>query len=459
MMDCKKPFSVLRDRFSGSSLSTKAVGVAAAIAVVSALLFFSLSPASHTLFHTYFGNYEDELGQTAESAVADTTGENREASNTLTEETVRKGQSLYSVLSSLGLAPLEIHTVTEKLKGSFSARNFRPGKSYLVEKDPEGAFVGFTYKQTPSSIIHVQKDPESGGFGIWEETLEYSTRTGSLSGTIGSTLSAELQQNNRYALITQLQKLFAGTIDFRRDIQPGTAYTILFEEKWLDEEFAGIGNILAAEITLGQRPYGAYRFTDSKGNTSYYDAKGNSLNKRFCFIKPCNYSRVSSGYGYRVHPILRKRHFHGGVDLVARTGTPIRAVADGKIVFRGRKGAAGNMITITHANGYKSKYLHLSRFSSASGYGRRVKQGDVIGYVGSTGRSTGPHLDFRMYRYGKPKNPLAVLRASLPTRGVPKTEMQSFLAQIAVFRSQLERGDILVAGVTKPQRETSSNLN
>jgi len=459
MMNMKKPLSVLRERLSGITSSRKKVGIASAALGFLLTFGFLLSPASQPLHQTLFGNYEDELGITTESAVTDAEEESRQYSNTLTEETVQKGQSLYSVLSSLGLEPAEILDVTEKLKESFSARNFRPGKTYTVEKDPAGRFLCFTYKQTPSSIIHVQKDAESGDYSIWEEKLEYEIRTASLGGTISSTLSAELQQNKRYALIGQLQKLFADRINFRRDIQPGTSYNVLFEEKWLGDQFVGTGNILAAEISPGTTPYSAYRFTDSKGHTDYYDAKGNALKKRFCFVTPCSYSRVSSGYGYRVHPITRRRHFHGGVDLAARTGTPVRAVADGKIVFRGRKGAAGNMITINHANGYKSKYLHLSRFSSRSGYGRRVKQGEIIGYVGSTGRSTGPHLDFRMYRYGKPKNPLAVLRSAMPTQGVPKAEMNNFLTQIAVFRTQLETGNVLVAGIAENTSEPSSAIN
>ncbi len=459
MTNMNKPFSVLRERLSGITSSRKKIGFISASLGFLLTFGFLLSPASQPFHHALFGNYEDELGVTAESSASDAAEESRKYSNTLTEETVKKGQSLYSVLSSLGLGPGEIHNVTEKLKESFSARNFRPGKTYIVEKDPAGRFLCFTYKQTPSSIIHVQKDAESGDYSIWEEKLEYEVRTGALGGTISSTLSAELQQNERYALIGQLQKLFVNRINFRRDIQPGTSYNVLFEEKWLGNEFVGTGNILAAEISLGKIPYSAYRFTDSKGRTDYYDSKGNALNKRFCFVQPCNYSRVSSGYGYRVHPILRKRHFHGGVDLVARSGTPVRAVADGKIVFRGRKGAAGNMITINHANGYKSKYLHLSRFSSGSGYGQRVKQGEIIGYVGSTGRSTGPHLDFRMYRYGKPENPLAVLRSAMPTQGVPKAEMSNFLAQISVFRSQLETGNVLVAGIAKNAAEPSSAIN
>lgn len=454
-MDSKKLISETWNRFSKTMRTKKHAGLIAAIAVSAAVItsgFFLPNVSS------LFKSYDDELGITAESELAEIEDGSSKFSNSIIEETIRKGQSLYSIFIDAGLTPNNIHEITEQLKGSFSIRNFRPGKSYLIEKDPSGSFLCFTYQQSPSMILHVQKDPEAGTFNIWKETFESQNRVSALTGTISSTLSAELQQKKRYALISQLQKLFAYKINFKRDIQPGTAYNILFEEQWVGDEFVSVGKILAAEIFTGNTPSTAYRFTDSKGNTAYYDAKGKSLKTSF-FVSPCNYSRISSRFGYRTHPILRKRHFHGGVDFAAPTGTPVYAVADGKVMFRGRKGAAGNMITIAHANGYHTKYLHLSRFSANARRGSRIKQGQVIGYVGSTGRSTGPHLDFRVLHNGKPKNPLVALKSAYETKGISKAEMDNFLAQISVFRSQLEYGDVFVAGLSKTAPENSTVLN
>ena len=454
MLNADHPFSEAVKRFYRQVLSNNRPGLAITLGI-STVIVISLVLFS---FSTFFASHEDELGYTSESELLDIENEAPKHSNSHTEKTIKKGQSLYSILVDEGLSPKEIHEITAEFNSSFSIKNFRPGKTYSIEKNPSGEFLCFTYQQSPSSILHVQKNPDSNAFNIWEESFEYQNRVAALTGKISSTLSAELQEQKRYALISQLQKLFNHSINFKRDIQPGTAYNILFEEKWLGDEFVGIGKILAAEIFVGSTPSTAYRFTDSKGTTGYYDAEGKSLKSSF-FVNPCNYSRISSRFGYRVHPILRRRHFHGGVDFAAPRGTPVFAVANGKIVFRGRKGAAGNMITIAHANGYRTKYLHLSRFSGNARYGSRVKQGQVIGYVGSTGRSTGPHLDFRVTYRGKAKNPLVALKSACETKSIPKAEMDNFLAQISVFRSQLEYGEVFVAGLSKAEHEKTAVLN
>lgn len=454
MMNLKKPLTESWEWFSAKVNEKRSAGIITAVTVIAVLGISGVFLSASSLFDIT----DDELGITEASEQIVIEDEDSTFSNTFYEATIQKGQSLYGILTGEGLTPAQVHEITTQLKESFSIRNFRPGKSYLIEKDPSGNFLCFTYQQSPSSILHVHREAESEQFNIWQETFESQNRISALSGTISSSISAELQKNNRYALITQLQKLFAYKVNFKRDIQPGTTYNILFEEKWIGDEFVGIGNILAAEIFIDKTPSTAYRFTDSKGNTGYYDEKGQSLISSF-FINPCNYSRISSRFGYRTHPILRRRHFHGGVDFAAPRGTPVYAVADGKIVFRGRKGAAGNMVTISHASGYHTKYLHLSRFSANARYGSRVKQGQVIGYVGSTGRSTGPHLDFRVVHRGKLKNPLVALKSACKTKGLPKAEMDNFLAQISVFRMQLENRDILVAGLAKTSPDNASALN
>ncbi len=412
-------------------------------------------------------NYEDELGATGEPEQVFLDEHEARFSNTVSQALINRGESLYSILSGEGLNPAQISEITSQLKTcDFSAKSVKPGKTYLIEKDPSGRFLCFTYQQSPSRALHIEQNPEKQTFNIWQETFEHEKRISALTGSISSNLAAELQQQKRYALITQLQQIFSHQINFKRDIHPGTAYNILFEEKWLNGELVGIGNILAAEIHIDNKPATAYRYTDAKGKTGYFNEKGKAINLTFAssfFINPCRYSRISSRFGYRVHPILRRRHFHGGVDFAAPRGTPVYAVADGRITFRGRKGAAGNMITIKHGNGYRTKYLHLSRFSSKARHGSRVKQGQVIGYVGSTGRSTGPHLDFRVLRGGKLQNPLVALKnASTPIRtvkSVPKGEMKNFLAMVSDLRAQLHNNKILVADNAKSITVKQSALN
>ncbi|TNJ37847.1 M23 family metallopeptidase [Prosthecochloris vibrioformis] len=408
------------------------------------------------IFEPLTRNYGDELGVIeATEPVEIEQGETPEKID-IAENSVKRGESLYVILTRNGITPAEVSTLARRLRSEFSLRNLHPGQRYQIEKDLDGRFMRFALMRTKTTRLNLEKSRESGEFHIWNEVLEYDTRVASISGLITSSLSDALQEHDRYTLITPLQNLFTWKINFSRDIRPGTTYKILFEEQWLDNELASTGNILAAEISIGgNETISAYRFTDAKGSTGYYDENGKSLNG-FFLSSPCNYSRVSSSYGYRTHPILRKRHFHGGVDLAAPTGTPVYAVADGKIVFRGIKGAAGKMVTIDHPRGYHTKYLHLSRFASGARYGSRVQQGDIIGYVGTTGRSTGPHLDFRVVHNGKLQNPLKTLRSSGATKAVAPEDMQEFLAHVSSFRSQLDEERIFVADASKVMRASQT---
>lgn len=391
-------------------------------------------------------DYEDEQGFTEEPDFVEIEkGEIPETLHT-TEGTVQRGDSLYSILAAQGLSPLEIHGITTQLDGLFSTRSFRAGQKYSVTRDDEGNFRRFTYHQSRSITLHVEWDVVSEEFHVSKEVQDYDTRTSSLTGIITSNLANELQRNGRYGLITQLENVLSWRIDFNRDIQPGSQYRIIFEEKWLNDQYVGVGNILAAEITIRNNTYTAYRYQDPQGVVGYYDEKGDSM-QRFFLNRPVNYSRVSSPYGYRVHPVYGTRHFHGGVDLVAPTGTPVYAVADGQVIFRGRKGPAGNMITLSHANGYHTQYLHLSRY--AVNYGSRVRQGDIIGYVGATGVATGPHLDFRVIRNGRLQDPMQALASSSAAQSVASEHRNDFLAKRGMLRAQLDELGIQLASAER----------
>jgi len=375
----------------------------------------------------------------------------------VTHHTVQQGDSLYNILTANGLSPAQVHTVIEMLKGEFSVRGFRPGQSYEVTHDSEGEFRSFSYQMNRANVLHIERDVDTGEFVVWNDVLEYETRLASLQGTISSNLSRHLKDHERTGLAGRLKTIFNGQIDFRRDIQPGSTYQILFEERWTGDEFAGSNEVLAAEITIRNRRHTAYRFKDSNGEVGYYDEDGNSL-QAFFLNKPLNYSRISSGFGYRTHPLRGTRHFHGGVDLVAPTGTPVYAVADGTVAFRGRNGSAGNMITLAHAHNYRTKYLHLSRYAQNITKGSRVRQGDVIGYVGATGAATGPHLCFRVLHHGKHVNPLQTLAsASSPSKAVAKSDRDRFKTQIAQYKAQLDERDTFLAGRQPSGNKPSSS--
>ena len=402
------------------------------------LLFASLA-----LIQFNPGTYRDEPGFTGKNDYVTIEESAKKNEPLIVSEEVKTGQSLYTILVAKGLSPTDIDGITKQLKGNFSIRGFRAGNSYETTKKSDGTLQRLSFAVDRTTTIHIEK--ENGNFRVRREVEGYETKVASLEGTVTKSLSHTLQSSKRSALLPRIKPLFSEKIDFRHDIRPGTKYRILFEEKWLKNEFVSTGKVLAVELSLSNRTCRAYLYTDRNGKSGYFDEKGNALERTALFTSPCNYSHISSGFGYRIHPLTRTMHFHGGIDMVAITGTPVRAVASGTIIFRGRKGDSGNMITLTHSGGYYSQYLHLSRYAPKAAYSTSVRQGEIIGYVGSTGSSTGSHLDFRIIHNGKPVNPIAALASSI-SGSIARSEMGNFLASISSMNAQLDNNRILVAG-------------
>lgn len=410
---------------------------------------YQLNLALRSVYDTLGIPYDDEFGLKSESdTVSIDEGDAGNNRNTQTR-TVIKGESIYSILTASGLTHQEAHEFSRKLNGQFSIRDFRAGKSYDIETTANGSFSSLSLRQNQTSVLHLEKDEQTGELSVWKETLQPETRTATLQGTINSSLADALRLQGRPSLAKAISEIFSSKIDLARKAARGATYRILYEEQWIDKEFAGTGKILAVEIINGNGRYQAYRFTDTRGSSAYFDEQGRPLQNGHLMIEPCNYERISSTFGYRVHPIRRTLHFHGGVDFAAPLGTPVRAAADGRVIFRGWKGGAGNMITIVHGGGMHTQYLHLSRFSSLGVFGRSVRQGDIIGYVGSTGSSTGAHLDFRVIMNGKPKDPLVALRSNAPQRHLSPAELGGLLARIDFYQAQFERRQINVASVSE----------
>lgn len=397
----------------------------------------SLSPF-HAIYRTLGIAGDDELGLNGDSETLTLEEGENDPSLGIEKRTINKGESVYTILTGAGLTPGEVHQLTSQLKGNNAIKGFRAGRSYEIEKDSNGRFVRFTWQSSPAVVLHLVRDRNNGQLSVNREAIEFDTRVATLEGTLSTSLAKELRNKNRSSLSPQLKKILAAKVDFRKDIHAGATYRILFQEQWNGTQFAGTGDILAVEISSKGRHFNAYQFTDARGNTAYYDEQGRAMvQSGSMFIKPCSYSHVSSGFGYRRHPVTRRNHFHGGVDLAASTGTPVKAVADGRVIFRGRQGNAGNMVTIAHNKGMHTMYLHLSRFSPSTRYGKMVRQGDIIGYVGSTGRSTGPHLDFRIVRNGRPQNPLVALMQKAPRKGLSSADLRGFMAKVGKYREQL----------------------
>ena len=203
----------------------------------------------------------------------------------------------------------------------------------------------------------------------------------------------------------------------------------------IKESTVGVGHIMAAEVMVSGRKYTAIRYESSNGHAQYYSPEGKSLQRAF-IRKPVNYSRISSAYNpNRMHPILNLKRPHYGVDFAAPSGTPIKAASDGKVLFAGKKGGYGNMIILNHGNQVTTRYGHMKKFATGMHSGKRVEKGDVIGYVGSTGLATGPHLHYEYRVHGKAFNPLKV---HLPeARSIPTAQMTQFKSITAPLLSEL----------------------
>jgi murein DD-endopeptidase MepM/ murein hydrolase activator NlpD len=256
------------------------------------------------------------------------------------------------------------------------------------------------------------------------------------------------------ALAIALADIFAGDIDFSHDLQPGDSFELVFAQVLREGERAGYGDILAATFTNGGKTHTAFRYHPEGGKPGYYDAEGRSL-KRFFLASPLKFEpRVTSGFSYRrLHPVLGVRRPHMGVDFGAPRGAPVVAIADGSVLGAAFTRGGGRTVVLRHASGYESRYLHLSRYASGMRRGARVRQGQVIGYVGATGLVTGPHLHYELKRNGAHVNPIAEQRKHPPGQPLPAALRAAFTDARDVLRTRFVSAlapDTLTVDATLP---------
>ena len=349
------------------------------------------------------------------------------------------------VLLQKWLGQSEIHAMAEACRNVYPLNRLRVGQPYSVYLEEGGAFLRFAYEvDTERTLIATREwDGEKINWQARLERIEYDTRLVRVEGEITSNLfEAMAAAGENPALAVRLAGIYAWEINFIRDIRAGDSFVLLVEKRYRDEELKGYGTIPAAEFTNRGAKFEAYIHRDSFGNNSYFNAAGDSL--RRAFLKaPLSFSRISSRFStQRLHPIHKTVRPHYGMDYAAPMGTPIMAIGSGEVTFRGFDKGAGNYVTLRHANGYESQYLHMSRFADGLKRGGRVRQGQVIGYVGSTGYSTGPHLCFRIKKDGQFLNPEKIL----PPRdeSVPQKHLAAFKADRDRWRSYL-KGEIALS--------------
>jgi len=364
-----------------------------------------------------------------------------EIATEVVQGTVRPGDSVTTLLGE-HLSAAEILQLDSRCRDIFPLSKICVEQPYkLTLRD--GAFESFEYEINADHQLLVRRAEDS--FDVARIPIEYTVHTERISGTITSSLfEAVTASGEGPELAMTLADIFAWDIDFILDIRQGDSFQAVLEKRFREGRFAGYGRVLAAQFTNQGNPFQAFLFQDGQQNPSYYDAEGKSVRKAF-LKAPLAFSRISSGFSMkRFHPITKTWKSHPAIDYAAPVGTPIKSVGDGTIIAKGYTRANGNYIKIRHNGGYESIYLHMNGFARGMRNGLRLSQGQVIGYVGSTGLATGPHLCFRMRKNGAPINPARIKApASAP---VSAENMPQFQAQIAPHLASFHDGNTISGG-------------
>lgn len=357
------------------------------------------------------------------------------------EHTVSSGETLSASLVENGIIPQTAAEIGSNLEKVFNLRRSREGDYYEVVTSTDGALISFSYYPY-RSVQYFEINRHNGGAGGFEATalnLPVEIATMSARGQVKSSLwEAMASKGIEGELIIRFAELFSSQVDFLTDTRRGDEFRIIWEEKVVGNGARTpkiIEKIIAAEYSSGAEKFTAVGFGRDGLRYDYYSPDGKSL--RLAFSRaPLSYRRISSYFSRkRFHPILRIYRPHHGIDYVAPSGTPVSAIGDGTIVFKGWSGGYGNLARVRHPNGYETYYGHLSRFAKIS-RGTRVRQGQVVGYVGSTGDSTGPHLHFEMRQRGAALNFLSL---RLPSKKkIPDEHMAGFVKVAQDARARLD---------------------
>jgi murein DD-endopeptidase MepM/ murein hydrolase activator NlpD len=344
---------------------------------------------------------------------------------------VRAGATLASVLRAHDVAVSDAALIVAQAASVFDLRKVRANQPYRLETTYTGAVRGFEYEIDGDRVLRVGRSPDE----VLVATVLPIPKTRSVEVVSAwidrdhtSLVAALDAAGETIDLTLALADIFGGDIDFTTEVQPGDHVELTVEKQFRDDhQFAGYGPIVAAEFTNAGRRVRAVRYTPEGGSPGYYDEHGGSM-RRFFLASPLKFQPVvTSGFSRaRLHPILREVRAHLGVDYRAPAGAPVVAVADGFVVSAGMSGGSGRLVHLRHANGFETEYLHLSSISVRAG--ARVRQGDLIGRVGSSGLATAAHLDYRLKKNGAFVNPVTAHRAMPPADPIPAPQRVAFAA-------------------------------
>ncbi len=348
---------------------------------------------------------------------------------------VKRGDSLSVLFDRAGISPTELHQLMQLGGATDELRRIHPGDKIKLMSD-NGRLLALNYPIDTVKYLQVERSGDELVAKLHKHEIE--VRTAYASGEIESSLFlASSEAGLSQSLTMELANIFGWDIDFVLDIRKGDRFTVIYEQRFKDGVKIKDGNILAAEFVNQGNVHRALRYVDPvEGRVGYYSPDGHSLRKAF-LRSPVNFSRISSGFTLkRYHPILHKFRSHKGVDYAARRGTPVRASGDGKVIFKGRKGGYGKTIILKHGSRYTTLYAHLNNYNRKVRSGSKVKQGQIIGYVGSTGLASGPHLHYEFRVNGVHRNPLTVKFPS--TKPIPEIYRDNFELSTQGYVAQLD---------------------
>jgi murein DD-endopeptidase MepM/ murein hydrolase activator NlpD len=355
------------------------------------------------------------------------------------EGRIRRGDTIGSVLSRLAVDDAEAIAFLRTDPAARPLYQLRPGKALRIETDEAGRLESLRFVVPNGDVLSIERRDD--GFAAASIAAPVEVRRRLAAGEITSSLFAAADASDLPDAVTlQLADVFSGDIDFYHDLRRGDRFAVVYEMRYLDGEPVGAGRIVAAEFVNRGNVLRAFLWRDASGAESYFTEEGAALRKAF-LRSPMEFSRVSSGFSSaRFHPILHTWRAHKGIDYPAPTGTPVRATANGKIVFAGTQNGYGNAVQIQHRGVFSTLYAHLSRFAPKLKTGTRVMQGDVIGYVGRTGWATGPHLHYEFRVANDPRDPLTVALPngeplSPANRSAFAAHIEPATAQLALARS------------------------
>ena len=364
---------------------------------------------------------------------------------------VKKGQFFSKLMMSLGMSAQDAYNLTQACDSVFDVKTLRVGNTYkayysspvqssdfsATSSEVETSTLRYLVydRDRTSQVIFACQPPYEAR--IYEKPITTEQRYADV--TINNSLWVDMcDAGASPELILSLSDIYAWTVDFF-GLQKGDRFRVLYEERVCDGEVVAVDTVRYAVFTHNKQVLPAIMFDQKDGGNIYWNEKGESMRKAF-LKAPLKFSRVSSGFSYaRKHPVTRKVQPHTGVDYAAPKGTPVMTIGDGVITSMKYEGAGGNTIRIKHNSIYKTAYLHLSGYAKGLKVGQRVAQGQVMGYVGSTGRSTGPHLDFRVWKNGTPINPLKM--ESPPAEPVKKENMAAFEAVYNEYKARVETAE------------------